>query len=411
MKQPPNTGAEDWTARDRDRGDAPWPSIGSEEVPWQEDPDTSLSRRKRLQARGPYQAAVIPPIADARPFIGGRLSALVEEATMAMVRFDRDLGEHSMPFSALLLRSESAASSQIENLTAGAKRIILAQIGDRSSTNANIIASNVAAMRAAIDLSDDVSAENILRMHDALLHKSRPDIAGAFRTGPVWIGGTSPHTASFVPPRREAIEPAMSDLVDFMRRDDMLALAQVAISHAQFETIHPFPDGNGRTGRALIGSLLRSKQITEQVTIPVSSGLLANTGSYFAALRSYQDGEVEPIIELFADSSFSAMDNGRQLKADIEEVRSEYSQLLPHKPSPSLRASLELIVREPAITAEMLVKSTRQSSSTAYRNLEALESLGILNASSHIRGQRVWIATAVITALDEFALRAGRRTR
>lgn len=415
MKQPSGTdghgSAEDWATRDRDRGDARWSPIGHEELPWDVESDTSMSRRKRLQARGPYQAAVVPPIAEARPFIGGRTSALAEEATIEMVRFDRDLGEHSAPFSALLLRSESAASSQIENLTAGAKKIVLAQIGDKSSTNATIIASNVAAMRAAVDLSDDVSAENILQIHRALLSGSQPDIAGIFRTQPVWIGGNSPHTAKFVPPRHEAVAPAMEDLVRFMRRDDVPALAQMAISHAHFETIHPFPDGNGRTGRAMVGSLLRSKGITEQVTIPVSSGLLANTDAYFAALNSYQEGDVEPIIGLFADSSFSAMDNGRQLKADIAQVREQYNQLLPQKRSSSLRASMDLIVREPAITADMLIKNSRQSSSTAYRNLEALEAAGILKASSHIRGQKVWIATAVIAALDEFAFRAGRRAR
>lgn len=151
-------------------------------------------------ARGPYQAAVVPHLAHSQPFISSPVAALAKEATIDMVRFDRDLGEDTAHFAALLLGSESAASSEIENLTAGAKGIALAQLGDHSSTNASLIASKVTAMRAAIDLSDDISMDNILSMHRALLEATRPEIAGRLRTQAVWIGGTSPHSASFVPP-------------------------------------------------------------------------------------------------------------------------------------------------------------------------------------------------------------------
>jgi Fic/DOC family len=94
-----------------------------------------------------------------------------------------------------------------------------------------------------------------------LLRGSQPEHAGKWRDQPVWIGGgdLSPHNADFVPPHHSRVEPAIADLVRFMDRDDMPPLVQAAIAHAQFETIHPFPDGNGRTGRALVQSLLRGK--------------------------------------------------------------------------------------------------------------------------------------------------------
>lgn len=388
-----------------------WPAIAYEELAWAVESDAGWSRRQRVQARGPYRAAVVPVIAGCQPIIDGRISALAEEAIIDMVRFDRDLGQEAAPFSALLLRSESAASSEIENLTAGARKIALAQLGDHSSENASLIASNVAAMRAAIELSHDLTLDNVLAMHRALLMGSHPGIAGSVREGPVWIGGNSPHTARFVPPRSAAVPAAMDDLLLFMRRDDVPILAQVAISHAHFETIHPFPDGNGRTGRAIVSSLLRSKAITEKVTIPVSSGLLATTDAYFDALRSYQEGNVEPIVELFAESCFSATDNGRKLAREIRAARAAIQQALPPNPGASLRAAIDLIVREPAITAEMLIDLTGQSSSAAYRNIAALESVMALKPSSHIRGRKVWVAPAVIAALDEFALRAGSRSR
>ncbi|GAA1886897.1 Fic family protein [Paeniglutamicibacter psychrophenolicus] len=388
-----------------------WPSIGYEEVAWTAEPDVSQSRRQRLRARGPYLAAVVPPIADAIPLVEGHVSALAEVATIDMVRFDRDLGDDAAPFAALLLRSESAASSEIENLTAGAKRIALAQLGDCSSAIASLIASNVAAMRAAIDLSDEINLPNILAMHQTLLQASHPSIAGKLRADAVWIGGSSPHSALFVPPRHEAVEKAMDDLVAFMHRDNIPALLQASIAHAQFETIHPFPDGNGRTGRALVGALLRNKGVTEKVTIPVSSGLLANTTSYFDALGSYRNGDPGPITEMFAESTFAATDNGRKLAEDIQDARAGIYAALPHNPSESLQRTIDLMVREPALTARMLSELTGQSPSSAYRNLEVLESIGALRPSRHIKGHKVWVAPEMIAALDGFAARAGKRLR
>ncbi|MGX1161056.1 hypothetical protein RKD54_001965 [Pseudarthrobacter sp. SLBN-100] len=114
-------------------GTAAWPAIGYEEHPWETDLDRGASQRQRLLARGPYEAAVTPAIADLDPSIDSRTQALPEAATLEMVRFDAELGRDTTPFAALLLRSESASSSQIENLTAGARKIALAQLGDTSS--------------------------------------------------------------------------------------------------------------------------------------------------------------------------------------------------------------------------------------------------------------------------------------
>lgn len=274
-----------------------------------------------------------------------------------------------------------------------------------------MIASNVAAMRAAVDLSDEISLANILAMHRALLAESHPEISGHLREAQVWIGGNSPPASMFVPPHHGRVEASMNDLIKFMNRDDMPVLLQAAIAHAQFETIHPFPEGNGPTGRALVSALLRNKGITEKVTIPVSSGLLASTKHYFEALKAYQDGNPEPIIEVFAESTFWATDNGRQLAKEIQDAQIGVYEALPGSPSESIWLTVDFLVHEPVLTAQMLTELTGQSQSAAYRNIATLESLGILKQSSHIRGQRVWVAPVVIKALDDFALRAGHRVR
>jgi Fic family protein len=95
----------------------------------------------------------------------------------------------------------------------------------------------------------------------------------------------------FNPPHHDHVPVLIDDLVAFARRTDIPLLTQAAVAHAQFETIHPFPDGNGRTGRALIHSMLRGHGLTHNVTVPVSAGLLTDTSAYFDALTAYREGE------------------------------------------------------------------------------------------------------------------------
>ncbi|TVU60974.1 Fic family protein [Paenarthrobacter nitroguajacolicus] len=387
-----------------------WPPIGYEERPWSAEPGAGVSRRQRLLARGPYEAAIPARIATLDPVIDSRAQSLVETATVEMVRFDAELGQDSTPFAALLLRSESASSSQIENLTAGARKIVLAQLGDRSSTNASLIASNVEAMQAAINLSEDLSVDNVGTLHHTLLSTSDQVIAGEYRNSQVWIRGNSPHSAEFVPPHHDRVTGAMADLVEFMQRDDIPALAQAAVAHAQFETIHPFADGNGRTGRAIVSAMLRAKGVTANVTIPVSSGLLTDTRRYFDALGAYRGGDILPIVELFAESAMLAVDYGRILVEDITAAQLDYRSKVGAARESVLRL-VELLPREPAITAEMAAEYTGVSTATAYRVVQRLAGVGILTPAGKVRGVSVWIAGDIITALDDFAARAGRRIR
>jgi fido (protein-threonine AMPylation protein) len=309
--------------------DGGWPQLTYEEHRWvPSDPDAG-SRRQQIAARGPYQAAMLEPVAGVEEIPLSRdTRALVTEATAEIARFDTEIGSEIAPFAAILLRSESAASSKIENLTASARSIALAELGDTSKRNASIIVSNVRAMQAAIDLADHLDQDAILLMHAALLGEPDPDIVGGWRNQQVWVGGSdhSPHGAAFVPPHHVWVPAAMDDLVAFLGREDIEPLAQAAVAHAQFETIHPFPDGNGRVGRALVHSLLRSKRTTRNVTVPVSAGLLTNLDSYFDALTEYRRGRPEPIVRLVAEASFSSIANSRALVSDLRSVGASESR-------------------------------------------------------------------------------------
>ena len=106
----------------------------------------------------------------------------------------------------------------------------------------------------------------------------------------------------------------MADLVEFMRRDDLPVLAHAAIAHAQFETIHPFTDGNGRTGRTLMHAMLEAKGLLRTVTVPISAGLLADTPRYFTGLTDYQRGDPETITRAVGDAVFCGVADARWLQ-------------------------------------------------------------------------------------------------
>ena len=346
---------------DAKSANAPWPGVGYEEVPWASGYEVGEASRTQLRRhRGPSRAAIPPLIAELPVSLPPEVVAHSSDAASELARFDAELGGEIAPFAAVLLRSESAASSQIENLTASARAIAEAELGERPGVNASMVVGNVAAMTAAVALSDDVSAQTILDMHAALMARADPEDAGRWRDPQVWIGGSrlGPHSAMFVPPVHQRVPGLIDDLVGFIARDDVPVLAHSALAHAQFETIHPFEDGNGRTGRALVHSMLRSKGLTRTVTVPISAGLLVDTDSYFEALTAYRSGSPEPIVERFADAAFAAVANGRSLVGDLGAVRADWESRVAARRGASAWRVADLLLRQPVINGRVVVSCT-----------------------------------------------------
>jgi Fic family protein len=350
-------------------------------------------------------------IADRTLSLPSRVTALAEEASAEIARFDAELGTEVAPFASVLLRSESASSSMIENLTSGARSIALAELGSREKCNATEIVGNVAAMTAALKLAQRLDADAILAMHAALVGDLHPEIAGKWREEQVWIGGTSfgPHQADFIPSHHEHVPPLIDDLVAFVKRDDLPLLAQAAVAHAQFETIHPFPDGNGRTGRALIHSMLRGHGLTQNVTVPVSAGLLTDTAAYFGSLTTYREGDPSAIVERLAAASFEATTNGRQLVRDLRTIRRGWDQTVVARRDSGAWRVADLMLRQPVIDAAAVASELGIEPRNAQRAIAPLAEAGVLTEFTGFKRNRMWQSREVLTALDDFAARAGRR--
>ena len=389
-----------------------WPTISYEILPWDVAGNIQTSRAVRRRSREPYRSSVPIEVRTRTVQLPPATVAAAEDAATGIARFDAELGQEIAPFAAVLLRSESAASSKIENLTASARAIAEAELHGHAGRNADLIVANQRAMTAAIALAEDIDADAILAMHAALCG-ARPEIAGRWRDQPVWIGGsdTSPHDAMFVPPRPERVPGAINDLLEFVARDDIPVLVQAAIAHAQFETIHPFPDGNGRTGRALLHAQLRNKGLTRNVTIPVSAGLLHDTDSYFAALNAYREGDLVAIVERFSTATFSALANGRDLVDDLHSIRAGWDERIVARRDSGTWKIPEVLLRHPVVNAALLADELGIAPQNTYRSLAKLVEAEVLVEFTDLKRNQMWRSPEVLAALDQFAARAGRRTR
>lgn len=390
-----------------------WPAIGQEEQVWMPSELHIWGVDMERSAPGiPYHSAVVPEIAGRSPVLSPTTSQVADEAERELARFDAELGKQVAAFAPVLLRSESASSSQIEKLTASARAIFSAELGARKSRNAEEIAASTLAMRAALDLARDLSVGSIQEMHRVLMREHVRHTPGQWRDEPVWIGARSdsPVGAEYVAPRHTQIPKLMQDLVAFINDSPASPLITVAIAHAQFETIHPFTDGNGRTGRALAQSMLRRTGVTRNVAVPVSAGLLADVDGYHAALTAYRTGDVEPIVLRFAEASLRAVRNARQLVADIERIRQSWDERLHARPNSNAWKLLDVLMRRPVLNSAAAAEELGVKQPNVYPPLRALVEAGIVKSKAEHRLGPFWRSDEVLAAIDAFADRAGRRS-
>lgn len=390
--------------------DEAWPPVAFEERQWQIKGTEYASRRQLQRARGPYQAAVPSFIAAQNINVSAEVHTLASEASQALTRFDAESGEIIAPFQAALLRSESVSSSEVEQLTASARQIALAGIGRSKSENAKLIHSNVLAMQTALESAEHIDVEAIVAMQKALLGDFEPDLVGSFRQQQVWIGGggISPHGAEFVPPHHNKVPALMDDLIMFIQRLDIPVLVHAAIAHAQFETIHPFPDGNGRTGRALIHAMFKSAELVKNVTIPVSAGLLAQLDRYFSALGDFRNGNIEPIIEVFADAAFWAVENGKELVHDLSSLQKRWLVEVKGRQGSAVLKTLDLLLMQPVVDVHAVKMFSGVSEVAAQSAIDRLVDAGVLSLVSAGRRNRLWQASEVLDVLDSFASKVRR---
>ena len=291
----------------------------------------------------------------------------------------------------LTLRSEGAASSAIEGVHAGYSAIALAQRVGRVSTDAETwVADNLAALHAALDHAagvSEITLEDLNSWHELLMRSSALPVhmIGRVRTEQGWIGGSSPFDAALVTPPPEFLEQLLTDLLDFCNRGSSRApaadsdgVASAAIAHAQFETIHPYADGNGRLGRILLlWMVTRELRLTYPPALSVR--LERNRGAYLSGLTLFQGGSHDQWIRSLADMLTEAAHDMRRVTREVEQLLLRWvSAVEDLRVDSAAVAALALIPRWVVLDANLVASSLDVSTRAARGALARLVSRGVL---------------------------------
>lgn len=229
-------------------------------------------------------------------------------------------------------------------------------------------------MRAALGFSGELSVQRIREVHEALITRGGQDgqdaglsFGGCLRDEQVWVGGTaySPHGALFVPPCADRVPGCLDDLVAFVNGSNMPSIAKAAVVHAQFETIHPFIDGNGRTGRVLLHAVLRSSDVLRHASLPISAGLLHNIDAYMDAIVQFQAGNPLAIVEQLVDALELAVAVGNMVARDIDEVFAEWADCIHERKGSALHRLPNLLAKQPVVNASFVATELGISTRTA----------------------------------------------
>ncbi len=352
--------------------------------------------------------SVPPRIAELTYTPAQDVAALIERAVVEIVSTDSDARGNSRALGRFLLRTESAASSKIEHVSASVDDYARALAGSRANASAtSMVAASAALLRmveragenGSIGLDDLLSAHQDLMASDA----TEAHYAGRFRDMQNWIGGSdhSPRGALFVPPPPELVPELVEDLLGWVSRDDIPTLIQAAIAHAQFESIHPFTDGNGRIGRALISAVLRRRGVARNIVIPLASGLLAVRDEYFSALTAYRVGQVAAITQIIARSARIAAIESRASMNEFNALPGEWKRLLPGRASPVAERILDGFLDNPVMSAEEIVAASGSATAASYSAIDRLTDAGIITEITGRKRDRVWAAPDALGELEE----------
>ena len=368
------------------------------------------ARRDRKPFR--YQAFVPDRLGGWDKPLAGRAAEAVAAATASLSELQAAGAGHDLEtVAAPLLRSEALGSSFIEGLRASNKRLAIAAYEPRAAdVTARAVLGNVRAMERAIEIGTigrRFRFDDLLDIHRALLDgTSEERYAGLVREEQNWIGGRglSPADATFVPPPEDDVRELLDDLVAFIDLDDLPAVAQAAIAHAQFETIHPFGDGNGRAGRCLIHVVFRRRGVAPLFVPPVSVVMATNARRYIAGLVDFREGRVDDWIGAFADATTTAAQAAKWLTTQIDALLGE---LIARAGTPRAGSVARRIIlglpAQPVVNAETAAQRYGVTSTAARGALNRLQETNVLVPTRvGRRRNREWISDELFRLLDAF---------
>jgi Fic family protein len=399
---------------------------------WQADLGSGLPRRDRQPCE--YGAYLPDPLVGRRVSLDGDVAADVADAEAAIARLNTAAITlvDTEALARLLLRAECVASSKIEGLEVGPRRLVRAEaarvLGDTSGdVTADQVLGNIEAMSWAVDTlarRKTISVKGLLDVHRRLLAGTRlAEHAGKIRAEQNWIGGSSynPCTAAFVPPPPEEVEALLEDLCAFCNDDSLPAVAQAAMAHAQFETIHPFIDGNGRTGRTLIHVVLRRRGLADRVVPPISLILATWADDYVTGLTAtrYRGAPTSQVaheglnrwIGLFASAAGRSVTDAGAFETRVVEIEKTWRTRIGRiRADSATDRMIRALPGAPIITvagaANLIGRSFQQTNEAITRLTDAK----VLKAVTVARRNRAFEASDIVDALTDLERRLASPT-
>jgi len=380
---------------------------------WKYDP-AIYAPAKYQQRACTYEAFIPDHLTGLQLNLPVAVAGAVSEADAAIRGLNDRARPALAPLARLLLRTESIASSKVEGMQLGVRELARAEgrvdAGGRVGPTALEVLANIDAMELAVHDAVTVerfTVDQIVAIHRRLMDRApNRRIAGQIRNRQNWIGGNdyNPCGADFVPSPPEHVAALMTDLCDAINDDVFPPLVQAALVHAQFETIHPFDDGNGRTGRALIHVVLRRRGVAPEYVPPISVLLAAAKDRYIDGLTAFREDRINRWIEHFAAAAAGAAHLASAYIQAVQELSARWrTHLAASASAPRADAAawavIEILPAHPIITAPVAAGATGRSKPSIYQAMKQLEEVGVLARLSASRRNQSWEAVGLLDLL------------
>ncbi|MDE9367531.1 Fic family protein [Luteipulveratus sp. YIM 133132] len=374
------------------------------------DPDfTGVSSRERRG--GSYLRYHPDPLVSGLQLLSTDALEYAFDSSSAVAVLGERLRARPLPLLyAALIRSESIASSWVEGERETPRNIMLARLDhDRATPQGRSVARNIDAMSAAIARLDGIwQHEDIHQIHATLL----PSLStGGYRHEQVFIGGRSALSAQYVPPPFQTVPSCMDDFLAYVNRGGDNPLLTAVLAHAQFETIHPYTDGNGRVGRALFHGVLHRAGVVTGGVLPLSLALAKDTSAYVDALTAYRhDGDriedrraaVSRYTETMLDFVNVSVAITHDVAERVDRVWDDWTGAVSRfRADSSVHRAVDILIQQPVVTTSYLQRELGVTKMAAHTCVNALVEAGVLTPSGGtLKRAHLYQADAVLDILQ-----------
>lgn len=354
------------------------------------------------------RASVPPRIAALDLELSPADARATERAIAAVARARDRLPASWEPLARLLLRSEGVASSAVELVRAPLEEVAAAEVEPLLTGPSAWVADNLAAVAQAVAeaAGGPLTVATLLAWHARLMAHAGPEGAGRLRDRLVWVGGATPQLAAYVGPPPELVPGLLEDLVAFCNRADVDAVTQAAVAHAQFESIHPFADGNGRLGRVLIAWVV-ARRLEVPVPPPLSVFIARDAGGYLSGLTLYRLGQAEAWVRWFATTLERSASAAATLVDGVEALLADWRRRAGHDSGRATRVGatlwrlIELLPAYPVVSSALVARECGVTDEAARHALHRAAELGVLapaalKVAARGRPTQWWVAPEIL---------------